>query len=199
MLPFGSRSGAVAQAWHLIKYTRLTPLGPAQPHFLDPSRPPPHRSLAITKHRPLSRHSTWVIQTHTTWVLKFKKKQTDQGVAISTVPIQQILLSPNKMDWNKVIGTGLIIGSHQWNHSSLAHDLILNSAFLTVYFKSSWTALLHTRRAGLTWNRCGFHVLAWPGHGILRGQVAGEKKYRQVSGHKTTVYFNQWVDTWVVF
>ena len=169
MLSFGSRSRAVAQAWHLIKSTSLTPLGPAQPHFLDPSSPPPRRSLMITEHRPLSRHRTWVIQTHTAWVLKFKKKQRDQGVAVSIVPIQQILLSPNKMDWNKVIGTGLIIGSLQWNHNSLTHDLILNSTFLTAYLKSSWTALLHTRRAGLTWNRCGFHVLAWPGQGTLGG------------------------------
>ena len=30
--------------------------------------------------------------------LKFKKKQRDQGAAVSIVPIQQILLSPNKMD-----------------------------------------------------------------------------------------------------
>ena len=176
MLSFGYRSGALAQAWHLIKYGRLTALGPAHPHVLDPSSPPPHRSLVIAKCRPLSRHSTWVIQTHTAWVLKFKKKQRDQGVAVSIVLIQQILLSSNKMDWNKVIGTGLIIGSLQWNQNSLTHDLILSATFLTAYFKSSWTALLHPRRAGLTWNRCGFHVLAWPGRGTLRGQVPEERK-----------------------
>lgn len=127
----------------------------------------------------LTRHSTWVIQTHHYWFLKFKgKKKKDQALAISVVQIQKILLSPSKTDWNKVIGTGLTIGSLQWNHSSLTHDLILSSTFLTAYLKSSRTALLQTRRAGLSWNRCGFHALDWPGNGTLRGQAPEGRKNR---------------------
>lgn len=167
------------QAWHLIKYTRLSPLGPDQPHLLDSSSPPPYRSLAITKHRHSPGTAPGLIQTHHYWFWKFKgEKKKDQALAISIVQIQKILLSPSKTDWNKVIGTGLTIGSLQWNHSSLTHDLILSSTFLTAYLKSSRTALLQTRRAGLSWSRCGFQALDWPGNGTLRGQAPEGRKNR---------------------